>query len=194
MQVKLCMICREKPYFSCRVVCGCVCVRVCVCACVCVCVCVCVFVGVACQGLCALLEWLFQQWSWTMNFMCLCGVWSVSVCYHLPCKWSSLSFHVRTCSLSTNVVFLIVMVISMFSVFSASLNDHGSARCFTSRHTSPDLVWECWHWTAESEMRLANRRWFTFCAKLMCFAFHMVLCVHQGAFTICSHHCFGRGQ
>ena len=32
-----------------------------VCACVCVCVCV-------CQGQCALLEWLFQQRSWTRNF------------------------------------------------------------------------------------------------------------------------------
>ena len=36
--------------------------------------------------------------------MCLCGVWSVGVCYHLLCKCSSLSYHVRTCSLSTNVV------------------------------------------------------------------------------------------
>ena len=25
----------------------------------------------------------------------------------------------------------------------AIMNDNGSARCFTSRHTSPDLVWEC---------------------------------------------------
>ena len=36
--------------------------------------------------------------------MCLCVAWSVSVCYHLPCKCSPLSFHVRTCSHSTNVV------------------------------------------------------------------------------------------
>ena len=87
--------------------------------------------------------------------MCLWVAWSVSVCYHLPCKCLPLSFHVRTCSPST-MLFLNVMVVSMCLVFFASLNDNGSARCFTSRHTSPDLVWECWHLTAESEVRLAR--------------------------------------
>ena len=41
------------------------------------------------------------------------------------------------------IVFPNVMVVSMCLVFFASLNDNGRARCFTSRHTSPDLVWEC---------------------------------------------------
>ena len=40
------------------------------------------------------------------------------------------------------MLFLNVIVVSMCLIFFASLNDSGSARCFTSRHTSPDLVWD----------------------------------------------------
>ena len=41
------------------------------------------------------------------------------------------------------MLFLNVMVVSMCLLCFAGLNDNGSARCFTSRHTSPDLVWDC---------------------------------------------------
>ena len=54
------------------------------------------------------------------------------------------------------MLFLNVIVVSICLVFFASLNDNGSERCFTSRNTWPDLVWECWHLTTESEVRLAR--------------------------------------
>ena len=177
MQMWMCLLSPENPHSFCRVVCASVCV------CVCVCVKVCVHYWSGCFN--------SEVGPWISCVFVGCNPLACATIYHANARLCLFMYELAA---FRPMLFLTVMVISMCSVFSASLNDNGSARCFTSRHTSPDLVWECWHWAAESEMRLANRRWFTFCAKLMCFAFHMVLCVHQGVFTICSHHCFDRGQ
>ena len=102
--------------------------------------------------------------------MCLCRVWSVSICYHLPRKLSSLSLHQRTCSLSTDVVSDCDGSINVFSI-----------RC------KPEWQWmhALFHFQAYLArlgvgmltvgFRVSNATYkSTFCAKVMCFAFHMM--------------------
>ena len=111
--------------------------------------------------------------------MCRCGVSSVSGCYHLPCKCSFSSFHVRTCSLSTNVVSECDGSINVVSNLCKLEWQRKRAlfhfKAYFARLGVRMLPLDC---RVRSET--CKRRWFTFCAKVICFAFHLFLCVHQG--------------
>ena len=87
--------------------------------------------------------------------------------------------------------FLNVMVVSIWLIFFANLNDNGSARWFAWKHTSADLVWD---WPQSPKRDLQEVLIFILCPKCICFAFHMCLCLHEGVFTVCSHHGFDRAQ
>ena len=110
--------------------------------------------------------------------MCPGGVWSVSGCPHPACKCSSLSFDVRTCSLSTNVLSDCDGTINVFHILCKPEWQWKRAlfhfRSYFAKFAVVILTLDCRVGNAT-----CNRRWFTFCGKFMCFAFLMFLCVHQ---------------
>ena len=109
---------------------------------------------------------------------------------YLPCK---LSFNVRTCSLSTNVISECDGSIVVFNILCKLEWQWTCALFHFKAYFARFGVGMMW---LDCRVRGANckRRWCTVCAKLICFAFYMFLCVHQGAHTVCSHHWFDRGQ
>ena len=111
--------------------------------------------------------------------MCLCVVWSVSVCYHLPCKCLSLSFHVRTCSLSTHAVFGCDGSINVFNIL-WKLEWQWKCVLFQFKAYFARLGVGLLKLDRRVRSATCKRWWFTFCAKSVCFAFHMFSCVHQG--------------
>lgn len=125
--------------------------------------------------------------------MCPGGVWSVSVCPHLPCKCLSLSFDVRTCSLSTNVLSDCDGTINVFHILCKPEWQWKRAlfhfRSYFAKPAVVILTLDCRVGNATSK-----RRWFTFCGKFMCFAFLMLLWCPSSVYTICSHQWFDRGQ
>ena len=110
--------------------------------------------------------------------MCPGRVGSVSGCPHLPCKCSSLSFDVRTCSLATNVLSDCDGTINVFHILCKPEWQWPRAlfhfRSYFAKPAVVILTLDCRVGNATSK-----RRWFTFCGKFMCFAFLMFLCVHQ---------------
>ena len=137
------MVCQEDSYFSCRVVCA----RVCVCACACLKVCVhespsrspaarsftvsmakhCVRNGMAPSS-----RGLLCAFAWCDQVACAI-IHPGKAC---PCLF------MYELAVFRQMQTLIVMAVTILLIFFASLNDNGSARCFPSRYTSPDLVWD----------------------------------------------------
>ena len=152
-------------------VCSCVCVFVClfVCVFVCVCVrvyvCVCVSRSVCISGVVVSAVKLDQEFPlrsqaaristvsvpkdtvrnglalFNTGFQCAlvgCDALACAPIYHANARLCPLMYELAA---YRPMSFLTVMVRSMCIVFFASLNDNGSARCFTSGLTSPSLVW-----------------------------------------------------
>ena len=110
--------------------------------------------------------------------MCPGGVWCVSVCPHLPCKCSSLSFDVRTCSLSTNVVSDCDGTINVFRIL-CKPEWQWKRALFHLRSYFAKLAVVISTLDCRVGNATCKRRWFTFCAKFKCFALLIFLCVHQ---------------
>ena len=88
--------------------------------------------------------------------------------------------------------FLNAMAVSIWLIFFAKLNDNGSARCFTSTHTSPACVWDCWRWSAESELRFTRGVGMGSVRKgyVLLFTCSCVSVSVKPVYTFCSHHAF----
>ena len=93
-----------------------------------------------------------------------CVVWSVSVCYHLPCRCLSVSFCIRISDF-WQVQFPNVIAVSICLISFAKLNDTGSVGLLTLGRRV--CIATC------------KRCWLTLCAKRICFTFHLLLCVHE---------------
>ena len=135
------MVCQEDPYFSCRVVCA----RVCACTCLRACVhespsrspaarsftvsmakhCVRNGMAPSSRGLQCSIVW----WD-----LLACAIIHHGNACHCLFMYELAAFR--------QIQILNVMAVTILLIFFASLNDNGGARGFTSRHTSPDLVWD----------------------------------------------------